>query len=82
MGLKGVLRLVWAATFGGGLRPNSVDPETGQSNYGLSVGREERIRLEAMDAENPAPLSAPMTGDLRMDLLREFPAPPPPPMLP
>lgn len=82
VGLKGFLRLVWAAAFGGGLRPNSVDPETGQTNYGFSVGRQVRARLEAMDAENPAPLSPPMAGDLGVDFSREFLAPPPPPMMP
>lgn len=79
MGLKGVLRLVWTATFGGlGRRPNSVDPETGQTNYGLFGGREERARLEAWDAENQPPLAGPMTGDLLVDFSREHLAPLPP----
>jgi len=80
MGIKGVLSRMWAATFGGlGLRPNSVDQETGQTNYGLFVGREERARLEARDAENPPPLAGPWTGDPRVDFSREQLAPPPPP---
>lgn len=82
MGLKGVLRLLWAATLGAlGPPPNSVDPETGQTNYGVFVGREERARLEAFDAESGPPLAGPMSGDLRVDLQREYLAPLPP-MLP
>jgi hypothetical protein len=62
-----VLGALRRGTFGGlGLRPNSVDPDTGQTNYGLYVGREERARLESLDAENPPRFGRPMTGDLGM----------------
>ena len=67
MGLGAALRALWRGTFGGlGLRPNTVDPDSGQTNYGLFVGREERARLESLDGENPPPLLGPMTGDLGM----------------
>ena len=39
MGIKGVLQRLWQGVFGGlGARPNSLNPETGQTNYGLFVG--------------------------------------------
>ena len=78
MGVRSALRRLWAATMRGRARGrNSVDPETGQTDYGLFVGREERARLERMDAENPPPLSGPITGDLHNDFGRANPAPPP-----
>ena len=67
VGINGFLRMLWQGAFGGlGARPNSVDSETGQTNYGLFVGREERARLESMDAQNPPHFGAPLTGDLGM----------------
>jgi hypothetical protein len=67
VGIKGVLRRLWQGALGGlGARQNSLDPETGQTNYGLFVGREERARLESMDAQDPPHLAGPMTGDLGM----------------
>lgn len=44
-----------------GTRADSTDPVSGQTNYGLFVGREERARLESLP-----PLLGPMTGDLGM----------------
>jgi hypothetical protein len=67
VGPRAVLRLIWSGLVGGlGTRTNPVDPDTGQTNYGLFVGREERARLESLDRLNPPPLAGPMTGDLGM----------------
>ena len=51
---------------GPGARTNSVDPESGQTNYGLLVGREARARLESLEAANSHLLPGPLTGDLGM----------------
>lgn len=68
VGIKGVVRRLWQGAFGGlGARPNSLDLGTGQTNYGLFVVREERARLESMDAQDPPHFAGPMTGDLGMD---------------
>ena len=54
MGIKGLLHRLWKGVFEGlGARSNSLDPETSQTYYGLFAGREERARLESMDAQNP-----------------------------
>ncbi|HYL31368.1 MAG TPA: hypothetical protein VEU27_15740 [Gemmatimonadales bacterium] len=67
MRISTFLNAIWKGVFGGlGARTNPVDPESGQTNYGLFVGREERARLESLEAANSPPLPGPLTGDLGM----------------
>lgn len=65
--MKAALKSIWSGMVGGlGARSNTTDPTTGQTNYGLFVGREERARLESLDLMNFPPLGGPMTEDLGM----------------